>query len=82
MRARARDKVKKYMRINGLQGKGALTRALNEMTESFGEDHNVSDYIRVESFIKKSTLKNIAVFLIKDPEFLQNREKLRNGTSV
>lgn len=47
------------MKIHGLQGKGALTKALIGMLESFREDCDVSDYIRVECFIRKSTLKNI-----------------------
>lgn len=60
--------VENYMRINGLQGKGALTRALNEMLESFGEDRDFSDYVRVECLIRKSRLKNIADLVVKDPQ--------------
>jgi len=58
--------LKEYMRINGLQGKGAKTRALNGLIES--KDRDLSDYARVECFIKKSALKSLAHLLVKDPE--------------
>lgn len=60
--------IRKYMRINGLQGKGAMTRAVNELIESVGKDRNLSDYVRVECFIRKSALKNVIDSLDKDPE--------------
>ena len=36
--------IKKYMTINQIKGKGALTRAMNELIESYEKHRNLPEY--------------------------------------